>query len=471
MTGGIKVNYESIQEREIDIVHMLIRFLANWRGLLVFVIIGAILGTFFSLTKMPVKEVYSDTGEVASAVDCLELTESELNQIELAANYYSVYRDLNDYLDKSVMMSMVGKNVVEGRVYYAITGSSGVNEVIAHLQGYTDDNSYYEELKELAQIDLGIEYLKETSSYTTPYATETTVTYSESSQATIVCYSITYDDEEGAQRIIESANELIMAEVKALSGKYSGVKVECLGTYTSDLLKTTAIDKRNSYYNQMNTALANYNKIAAEFKGTKAQILANYIAGDESAIATSKRAVHKTTVFSINVLIKYMLIGALGLALVAALHSFIGYMFSKRIRTSQEVENLIDTRVVAVKHNDASNKFDRFFENALDRRAGNNSSLEYAAECVRISSSEGKVLLMEDNVDEKMFDGLFDQEKDSVTSLKGALVSDSEILKKVIEVNKVWLVVRADKSDIISLHDELKILNHYSVVLMGIIVV
>ncbi len=344
------------EEKEIDLIDLLIEIMLHWRGLIVAFLIGGILLGGYSFMQSykahNAAQVKADAAaKEAAAVDAEVLTDAEklerlnkqaeelakelsdtsLANIETALSYYDQIEVLQDYLDTSVLMKADPYNLPYGNITFHISSDSEAAESIrvtyerifssADLFNYVMEKcGYGSEVSELISL----------------YSSETNNDMSYSSMR-IDCKAATVAD---CQKIVDAIIEYVKAKSADLQNTigYHTISVadSAVSTSYNSSLAQTKEDKEAAIISK-NLALA---KLTDSFTDKEKEY---YLNRKESGIINGlikdkieKKEEAEITVPGIAVSKKKILIGVvLGVFLYAGIIC-VAYIFSQKIKDSDE---------------------------------------------------------------------------------------------------------------------------------------
>ena len=164
-----KYNYYE-DDVEIDLINMMFYLLKRWRGLVIAIILGLVLGLGIYLVKdhQQKAELAAQTAAVESADETEEFDESKYDisddveaNMELAYQYRQLYRKQLEYNQKSIIMQLDPNAVYTGELKYYLSAGYDTGLVSVLYQSILSDKDLLTELQEASGLDCEVPYIKE----------------------------------------------------------------------------------------------------------------------------------------------------------------------------------------------------------------------------------------------------------------------------------------------------------------------
>lgn len=460
-------------EQQIDILHMLYSLLVHWKAIILLAIIGAVIGAGIGWINMPTKDYFIATGELVEK-KIPALRTDERRAVDIALGYYEVYANLEKYAQNSILMNSDFNELCEGRVTYSIYGEKKYAEIIGKVYSYVNDESFMEELRKDLEIDSSYEYLSELIAFeeSTGLLNEavTAVAPMDSALFTVV---FIYNDREVAQKAVESMTKLVNNYIKSFSYHYSEeLEIKKLSGYVSNVVDTKNLTSQTGIYNQLNSALANYKKAVSGFTKEQSDIYLRILQGKPTEPTKyTADEIESRIVFTKDVLIKWIAIGAGGFAFAFCLIYVLAYIISNLVRTVSDVERITERRVYYIKDTNLPKLLTGKIKKLIINRTGNGVSSEYTAKNIAHVTKEKTLVVSLTNKDSDLAEikKVIADKKDLFELVTGYMAEDVEAYEKANEIKNIWLVVKANETKMNTMLRELDVIDSNDLNLAGVI--
>ncbi|MBO4505054.1 MAG: hypothetical protein J5728_01365 [Lachnospiraceae bacterium] len=346
------------EEKEIDLIDLLIEIMLHWRGLIVAFLIGGILLGGYSFmqsykAQKSAKAAAADAAEKAAAVEEEVLTGEErlvkLNEdaeelakdlsatsranIDTALSYYDQIEVIQDYLDTSVLMKADPYNIPYGDITFLITTTNDSAESIRLA---------YEKIMTSADM---FNYIKDKCGYGSEVNELISVGGGETNNdlnnavLRIDCYAATVDD---CQKLVDTITEYVQKKAKELQTKLGIHAIELadssVATGYNASIAQSKIDRETNILSKR-LALA---KLTDSFTDAEKEYYLNrkesgILSGQiNDKIEEKKKAEEAVVIPGLAVSKKKILIGVvLGVFLYAGIIC-VAYIFSQKIKDSDD---------------------------------------------------------------------------------------------------------------------------------------
>ena len=339
------MNYKN--ELEIDLIDLLKRLLRKWYVLGACAVALAIVAAAFSYIKSGKAQPVESASAVTSEISTLKsaLSEEDAATTEAAAELYkteiSYYHNLLDAAKTSALMNLDPSNVYKAFAVYSVTGASS--------EEASSSGSIAPAVMVLAQSELKSTANAEAiagkvGSLTEKDVRDVLIVAADSpNTVTVSFYS---NDKDNASAGLDAA-AAVMDKVVTKAKDTLGFDVKLVGKYSAFGYDSTITDKQYAYTTSCNTVLNTarsvgatltkeqtdyYNYLIAHTDGSPE----NVVIDEPSEPAPVRRSVSK----------KYILLGFLGGGFLAVMYYSLRYIFSSRLRTSDDVSTLFGLSVI-----------------------------------------------------------------------------------------------------------------------------
>lgn len=336
------------EEKEIDLIDLLIEIMLHWRGLIAALLIGGILLGGYSFYKSykthnsavaaadsaksaaAQSEGMSDEEKLAQLKQQEEQLESNakatsLSNVETAIFYADQIAQLEEYLETSVLMNADLNNLPTGSITFGIIADENVkNTIQLAYEGILNSSDLFNVIKdrlgygsEASELVDVVENKSDTN--------DTTIS--------VVCYASTIED---CQRLTEIIAEYAASKAKELQAKLGYHEIVTLDSAVATLYNANLAQTKQDKQKQIVTNEASLAKLKDAFTADEKAMfdLKEKIYKLSRQIEISKAA--EISIPDINVSKKKVLIGAvLGVFLYAGIIC-VAYIFSQKIKDSDD---------------------------------------------------------------------------------------------------------------------------------------
>ena len=339
------MNYKN--ELEIDLIDLLKRLLRKWYVLGACAVALAIVAAAFSYIKSGNAQPVASASAVTSEINTLKsaLSEEDAATTETAAELYkteiSYYHNLLDAAKTSALMNLDPSNVYKAFAVYSVTGAS--SEEASSSGGIAPAVMVLaqSELKSTANAEA---IAGKVGSLTEKDVRDVLIVAADSpNTVTVSFYS---NDKDLASAGLDAAAAM-MDKVVTKAKDTLGFDVKLVDKYSAFGYDSTITDKQYAYTISCNTVLNTarsvgatltkeqtdyYNYLIAHTDGSPE----NVVVDEPSEPAPVRRSVSE----------KYILLGFLGGGFLAVMYYSLRYIFSSRLRTSDDVSTLFGLSVI-----------------------------------------------------------------------------------------------------------------------------
>lgn len=353
-------NYSDYNEdMEIDLLDMVFYLMKKWRGLLLALVIGAVMGVGLYI----VKNHQQQTEQEAKAAELLKSDESEefdekdykiskdtKVNMDIAYQYHQLYNKQLEYNQKSIIMQLDPNAVYAGELKYYISAGNNTGLLSVLYQNILNDEEALEELKEASGFKCDTQYIKELLSSWTADENEASINITSSqdtdSVTTVAKHSfVTY-------RVISTSQKSCEKMLKVIRTKADELQSECEETYGSysiievgnDIsqvtdntylnMQRTNVDRLNDCLNTMKNAESNFTDKEKTYYNKK------YLAKEYAEKADTEEGkdllLSETDVEPVSK-VKWLMVGIFLMCIVWGGFYAVRYLFDKRIKTLSEL--------------------------------------------------------------------------------------------------------------------------------------
>lgn len=459
------------EEMEIDLIDFLFYLLRRWKSLVAMILLGAVLGSAFYVVK---------TTKAANDVveDYQPDTDTEAN-MKLAAQYRRLYDQQIDYNEHSIIMQMDSNQVYEGTLtYYLAAGEQ--TELLGQL--YTNvinDENVVAELKKAAGLTCDDQYVKELISCTTSKDTvnensslsgsvvndiQVKVTGEQISNV-VITYQIDYLDKETCEKmteVLQSAIESTTQEYQTIYGSYIFDELQMTVAVTVDQnclnqqrISTTLVENYLTKFTNLENGFSDTEKTYYETAYLKAEQEAEgvQISDGENRI-------------SVMDLIKWMMIGIFGFAVLWGAYYFFKYLLDPSIKTLEEVKNM-QLPIIGQVENEIEHL--NLIERMERKKNGPYDTVEYLAATVESLPEENILLCVNSVVEEEKQLGAALEQRAEKLHVIASIQSHADVLEQIKYTDGVILCVKLGKTSRKELVRELEVCRLRKINVLGVV--
>ncbi len=318
------------REVEIDLIDFMFEVLSHWRGLIVCILIGAVLGGAYSYTKSATV-VPVETEEVTAETYENQLTELEITDVNTLIRYDQL---MSAYANDSIMQ-LDAMNVAEGSLMLSVSTSGsknagGIAETATRLLSSTEFYSYVAK-KEGYRGDISQLFWNNTTRKTDSDLIAMAYAMTGASGDDSICGTIELrlfgESEEFCANVLKDAQAYLTEKQSMLTGLYGEYSVAVL-TESVD----TVAESRVSSMQAEKMADYNANKAARDAlkNGLSDAQKAYYTFLTTEEDTSSKVATDAEVVAKPQVSKKMVALGAVGLLFLYGVYLFMAYAFNGR---------------------------------------------------------------------------------------------------------------------------------------------
>lgn len=335
---------KTLGEMQISLKDMLLKILLNWRTILIWMLVCAVLlggvGAFRSYRQRQ-QALQAQTGESASALR-EALTELEAEEVERTWELYQGFRQdyegLLEYQENSLKMQLDPMAVSTGTLWYRVDNHYQVEYPVMEADNNLQDivysyllalrsHSLYEALADTLGWDTTGTYLQELVQ----------VEYGE--EEGFFTISVLAESEEAAGQLLDLLAAEVEASTPELQQLYGAYDLTELERQVSQGENLELLEEQQAQRSSLNYAMSQCRKIS--FYMTEDQE-AYYAALQEEAAAGSQAEEEDTAPVAVPafrpIQVKYLVLGALMGAFLVCAWVAVRYLFSSRLRLAEDLE-------------------------------------------------------------------------------------------------------------------------------------
>ena len=440
---------------EIDLKDLLKKIISNWRLIICLVLIGAILGGGYGyFTKFSVAD--EEDADIADLEETL--TDKEIMEARSAASVYLDYKKIYDevkaYQNNSVLMSIDTNLTPTARKLYLISdydeeniyisGPSVADNIIALYQSmlYEDDVAYA--ISSSVDSVINKEFAKELYSM-------------EKAGMSMLVLKANASTEQDAKKIIETLADKLMEKSNSVKAHIPHNIVEVSTTYEAAYNDDIRIRKQ-----ELINGLDSLNKtmiaVPSSLSSSQKKYYEELVGDDAVDYGIVRDEMNKD--ISLQGIVKYMILGGIGLAFIYAMVIALKYIMTPVLKTEDDIRTAFGLPVIGCiktgKNEDMS-----LLSYSIEAR----SKKEESDKICFIGAYEGT-----DAETKKLQLSQLLEDKELSVTLGGNVLVDAGTVEKVTDSKAVVLFEKIGCSLYDDIAKEIELCKNYGIKILGTVV-
>lgn len=482
-------------DMEIDLIDMMFYLLKRWRGLIIAIVLGLLLGLGIYVVKDHQQKALqaeslaaSESADKEEAFDesAYDISDDVEANMELAYQYRQLYRKQLEYNQKSVIMQLDPNAVYAGELKYYLTAGYDTGLVSVLYQSILSDTDLLKELQAASGLDCAVPYIKElidsgvskendSDININNLVSDITDSVASVTKNAFISYNVVSTSRESCEKMIQVLREKVQkldAQCQEIYPGYSAVEVADAVRKVTD---NSYLNQQKTNIDQLNTYLTNVQRLENALSDTekeyyfKKYLAREYEAQDEEE-ATSSVAVMDLEPVS---KVKWILIGLFLCICVWGAYECCRYLFDGRVKTTNEAQMLTHLPILGCYQNLLSKKngLDRLLDYLQAKAGRKGDSLSYIKTVISSMEEQASVLSVESGLVEtrKIMDELVSMCQ-NLQSTDYACENENSLTIAKKAGNEI-LVVSTGKTRKADLERELEVCKLQGVKVMGLIIV
>lgn len=386
---------------EIDLIDLMFHLLKKWRGLIVAIILGAVLGMGIYVVKahQQKKELAANAAaaEEMQKEDTFDESQYEIDDdvkanMELAYQYRQLYRKQLEYNQKSIIMQLDPNAVYVGEMKYYLSAGYDTGLVSVLYQSILNDKDLLTELQAASGLDCDVPYIKElidsgvskendSNININNLVSDLTDSVASVTKNAFVSYKVVSTSEESCEKMIQVIREKVQeldAQCQENYAEYSAVEVADSVRKVTD---NSYLNQQKTNIDQLNTYLSNVQKLENALTDTEKEyyfrkyLTKELVLQDEDEELTTAGADEPEPVSKV----KWLVLGIFLGICVWGLYECCRYLLDGSVKTAGEVQRLTHLPVIGCYQDIAvkKNKIDQAIAQLQSKVTGKGDSLEY----------------------------------------------------------------------------------------------
>lgn len=392
-------------DTEINLLDLMFYLLKRWRGLLLAVVLGAVLGFGIYLVKdHRQKTEQADRATAAENIDETEefdestydISDDVEANMELAYQYCQMYRKQLEYNQKSIIMQLDPNAVYMGELKYYLSAGADTGLVSALYQNILSDKDLLTELQQVSGLDCEVPYMKELISSDISRENDSSVNINNllsditDSMASVtknafVIYQVISTNEDSCERMIQVLREKVQQLNEECADNYENFRAIEVNDAVRKVTDNSYLNLQKNNVDQLNTYLTNVQKLEnALTDSEKEYYCKKYLAREYTNENEDQTSITLTVEIEPVSKVKWIFIGAFLGILFWGCFEFLKYVLDGTIKTGNEAHTLTHLPIIG-RHEDLSaekNKIDRIIGRLQRKVIGVGDSLDYIVSVV-----------------------------------------------------------------------------------------
>ena len=354
-------------DEEIDLIVLMFYLLKRWRGLLIAIVLGLVLGLGIYLVKdhQQKAELAAQTAAAEAAGEAEEFDESKYDisddvesNMELAYQYRQLYRKQLEYNQKSIIMQLDPNAVYTGELKYYLSAGYDTGLVSVLYQSILSNKDLLTELQEASGLDCDVPYIKELVDSGVSKENDANININNlvsdlaDSVASVtknafVSYKVVSTSEESCEKMLQVIREKVQELDAQCQETYAGYSAVEVADAVRKVTDNSYLNQQKSNIDQLNNYLTNVQKLENALTDEEKEyysrkyLAREYVAENEEEInpvaATTTEPVSK---------VKWIFIGIILGIFVWGIIECCRYLFDGSVKTSDEVQKLTHLPVI-----------------------------------------------------------------------------------------------------------------------------
>ncbi len=469
------MEWKIMEEREISLIDLLVEILLHWRMFIVWMILGAILLGAFSYVRSgsTIQQTQAETQKMEQAPEEW-LTEEEMQNVNYVIAYENAYFSKEEYFAESPFMKMDANHINRGEAIIVI-------EAQDH-QVSCDIEKAYERIVQGSSLlaEISEKFDLETAGVgETIIVGDTGQTLEGTNSFSI---AVMDSDEDRCQAMLEASIAFLEEKKPDIEDALGEHKLIVVNKSFGVVADTAIADRQQKILNDIATMKKTLSDEKEKLSDVERQYY-NLLASEEDV---EEEAVPETTLAP-GISVKYVLLGAVMAAFLYAFVLFMIYIFTAKIRSTDNLQELYNIPQLGMIPADKNHKklfgfVDRWIlslRNHNKRQFTSEEALELASVAIKMSAGKealNEICLMGCGLKERSLDVCekmkvqLEKENIQVHILSNVLY-DAQAMGELEKMKGAVLVEGAGSTLYQEIVEELKILNRQEIRVLGGILV
>ena len=322
-------------EAEIDLIGLCLSVCKQWRKLLIFFLIGALIGCGVSYFKMNQLKPENIEGYLAS----LEAEELDENAIRQYADFQALYEASLERSDSSVILNMDQNNVWSAQIRYFLTSDyDSIDAVVAYYNALLLQGSNLDDLLAASELNCSTNEIKELVSISCGKVGLDNQILGDANALDVRSANLTVNlsapTEDCLNRMLAQTEEMIDDSIRTLASQYPEFQNVELSNSSAFGYSASVASQQADYLADRQSILKNITDAEKNLSDDELLYYGYYF--DEDFLDEYEYGFSK----------KWPVIAAVALAFIAACWYAVKYIFDKHIKSEDELSSQFGIQVL-----------------------------------------------------------------------------------------------------------------------------
>lgn len=496
------------KEKKIYIRELFFKLLINWRKIIVWMIIFAVLANivfcvkYYRALSASVEQNTSSNEEIDVQVYKDALSDDDAQDVETNFSMYLKHKDNYDkvinYCNESILMNLDPNNIPIVQMEYTVQNCDFSDDFVTTIKGQVQNDETAQKIIQELGINTESSYIWELIEFSSAERedaqTDTAIIQNENSDSLMMLVQVMADDIESANTMAKILDKEIQNKVEKLKQYYGDVKIEKISQTETSIVNQDLLLRQQDYSVRLNNLKSYFENIKSSMtdgqKNYYNALIDDYEnkteAHEESDITITEEEKEAPVVTMRYFNIKYIILGAFLGFVLAACYILFPYVFGNKLQVSYEVSDnfgitllgiigngdrkkkllgIIDQKIYNFFRKD--NKQISFEENI--QMIGTKINIANEKENLRKIFITGTVETSEINIIKNQIADLISNKQIDV-KIGDSILKDGQALKKLSETDGVILVEKTGDSILDDIYTEIELCKNYDVFVIGTVV-
>ena len=400
-----KYNYYD-DDVEIDLIDMMFYLLKKWRGLVIAIILGLVLGLGIYLLKdhqqkaeLAAQKAVAENTDGTEAFDesKYDISDDAESNMELAYQYRQLYHRQLEYNQKSVIMQIDPNAVYTGELRYYLSAGYDTGLVSVLYQCILSDKELLTKLQEASGLDCEVSYIKElidsgisnendANININNLVADITNSVTSVTKNSFVSYNVVSTSAESCEKMIQVIREKVMELDAQCQESYAGYSAVEVTDTVQKVTDNSYLNLQKSNVDQLNNYLSNVQKLENALTDEEKEYYCKKYLSREYVAEDDEEEIASVSVASAEPVskVKWILVGiVLGIFLWGILECC-KYLFDGSVKTLSEVQELTHVPVLGCYReiSDGRKGIDRLISRLQMNVTGKGDSIDYIADMI-----------------------------------------------------------------------------------------
>ena len=482
-------------DMEIDLIDLMFYLLKRWRGLIIAIVLGLVLGLGIYLVKdqQQKAKLVAQTAAMESADETEEFDESKYDisddveaNMELAYQYRQLYRKQLEYNQKSIIMQLDPNAVYTGELKYYLTAGYDTGLVSVLYQSILSDKDLLTELQEASGLDCDVPYIKELIDSGVSKENDADININNlmsnltDSVASVtknafVSYKVVSTSEQSCEKMIQVIREKVQELDARCQENYAGYSAVEVADSVRKVTDNSYLNQQKSNIDQLNNYLSNVQKLENALTDEEKEfyfhkyLTKEFVSQDEDEKLTTAVVDEAEPVSKV----KWLVLGIFLGICVWGLYGCCRYLMDGSVKTTGEVQRLTHLPVIGC-YQDVTvkkNKIDQAIMQLQSKVIGKRESLDYIGSLIS-AMKQGNCLISSESAFTETSQ-VVEKLKEYCSEMQVAEYSSksADSLNTARNIGREILVVSTGKTKRSDLERELEVCGMQNIKVSGLIVV